>query len=304
MGRYPRCIMSTCVVPWDENGDFIEGLFRDHVRTLCENLTRHLYVFGTAGEGYAVSDRQFDRIVAAFSDEMQAAGAEPMVGVISLSLATIVERIERSRERGVRRFQISLPSWGPLSDAELFAFFDQVCGRFRDCEFLHYNLLRAKRLVTAADYARLSAAHPNLVATKNSTDSINRIDELEALAPDLRHFYTEVGYAYGSLIAEPGLLIGIAGTNHAAAKQFFEAGVRRDSGRLLAMQRELGAAIRDLVALVGAEAHIDGAYDKMLWKLFDPRFPLRLLSPYQHCPEATFERFKTLLAERYPNWCP
>ena len=26
--------------------------------------------------------------------------------------------------------------------------------------------------------------------------------------------------------------------------------------------------------------YIDGAYDKVLWKLHDPEFPLRLLPPY------------------------
>ena len=63
-----------------------------------------------------------------------------MVGVISLSLPTIIERIERARQMGIRHFQISLPSWGALSDSELKTFFKETCGRFPDCSFLHYNL--------------------------------------------------------------------------------------------------------------------------------------------------------------------
>src|ERR1700681_150353 len=107
--RYPRCILATAVIPWDEQGEFIEDLFRHQVRTLCANLTKHLYVFGTAGEGYAVSDRQFDRIVRVFHDEMKHNGADPMVGLISLSLSTILDRIARAREMGVRLFQVALP---------------------------------------------------------------------------------------------------------------------------------------------------------------------------------------------------
>src|SRR5262249_43027051 len=101
MKRYPCCLLCTCCVPWDENGNFLEEVFRREVNTMLKG-TRHLYVFGTAGEGYAVTERQFDQIVRVFSDAMQAGGAEPMVGVINLSLPTIIERIGRARDMGVR----------------------------------------------------------------------------------------------------------------------------------------------------------------------------------------------------------
>src|SRR6185436_2188682 len=113
MKRFPSCILSTCCIPWDDRDQFAERIFRAQVRAALAG-TQHLYVFGTAGEGYAVTDRQFDQVVAAFTDEMRQAGAEPMVGVIHLSLGTILERIERCRDAGVRQFQISLPSWGAL----------------------------------------------------------------------------------------------------------------------------------------------------------------------------------------------
>ena len=54
MSRFPACIMTTCVVPWTEQFTLDEELFRDEVRTLLQANYRHLYVFGTAGEGYAV----------------------------------------------------------------------------------------------------------------------------------------------------------------------------------------------------------------------------------------------------------
>jgi dihydrodipicolinate synthase/N-acetylneuraminate lyase len=259
-------MLATCVIPWDEQWEFMEDLFRHEVRTRCATMTRHLYVFGTAGEGYAVSDRQFDRIVGVFHDEMKANGAEAMVGIISLSLPTILERIGRWRDRGVRLFQVALPSWGPLNEHEVFDFFGRVCGGFPDCRFVHYNLPRTKRLVTGKEYGRLAQEHPNLVGTKNCTDSINRVEELLTFAPQLRHFPGETGFAYGSLIGEPGLLVSQAETNPQAARAFFDAGVRRDAATLLALQRELDAYGRDLAALVDNGAHIDGTFDKMLWR--------------------------------------
>jgi dihydrodipicolinate synthase/N-acetylneuraminate lyase len=124
MKRFPSGILATCCIPWDSDWQFAESIFRRAVRKTLAHGTRHIYVFGTAGEGYAVTGGQFDHIVATFVDEMRKGGAEPMVGVIGLSLGTVLERIRRSRDHGVRQFQFSLPSWGALSDVELYSFFD------------------------------------------------------------------------------------------------------------------------------------------------------------------------------------
>src|SRR5262245_7426667 len=255
MKRYPHCILATCVVPWDEQGNLAEDLFRHEIRDLLAHGTKHLYLFGTAGEGYAVSDRQYDRIVRVFHEEMQAGRGEAMVGVISLSLSTIQERIARTRDLGITRFQISLPSWGALSEREVFEFFRQVCGRFPDCQFLHYNLLRTKRLVTPREYARLADEHPNLVATKNSTDSLERIEDLILLSPRLQHFLSETGYAHGCLIGECGLLGSIVVMNWATGHKFFEAGQRRDVATLMTMLCSINALTRDFIGLVGEAAH-------------------------------------------------
>jgi len=101
-------------------------------------------------------------------------------------------------------------------------FFREVCGRYRDCQFLHYNLMRTKRLITPEQYAELAAEHPNLVATKNSTDSMLRLEGLLRLSPDVQHFVSETGYVHASQIGPCGLLASVA-TNHAACRAFFEA---------------------------------------------------------------------------------
>ena len=302
MKRFPAGIMCTCVVPWDEQGEFIESLFVDQVRGMLK-LTPHLYVFGTAGEGHAVSDRQFERIARVFHEAMRAGGAEAMVGVISLSLPTILQRIDFCRTLGVRKFQISLPSWGALTDAEVGVFFRDVCGRFRDCQFVHYNLMRTKRLVTPQQYAELAAAHPNLVATKNTTDSIARLKGLMELSPQLQHFPGEDGYIYASQLGECGLLASIA-TNHAACRSFFEAGQRGDLPTLLELHGEIAKLIAALIRAVGPNCHIDSAFDKMLWKLQDERFPLRLLPPYQGATDEGFRQFAQAVRTQTPRWAP
>src|SRR5581483_6479576 len=126
-------ILATAVIPWRPDHRFDEATFRRQVATIARGLTTHIYVFGTAGEGYAVTDAQGDEIAAAFWRAAQDFGVSPMLGVVSLSLPTILGRIERGRALGFREFQISLPSWGALNDRDLDAFFAETCGRFPDC---------------------------------------------------------------------------------------------------------------------------------------------------------------------------
>jgi len=98
----PSSILATAVIPWDEQFIFDEPRFTNQVARLASGLTRHLYIFGTAGEGYALTDQQFQRIAASFARCAASHQVRPMIGVISLSLGTIIERIEFGRSLGVR----------------------------------------------------------------------------------------------------------------------------------------------------------------------------------------------------------
>jgi len=291
-------------VPWTADFIFAEDIFRRWVRHLIAMGIADLYIFGTAGEGYAVTETQFDDITRAFLDETRGEGIQSMVGVISLSLPTIIERIERARAMGARRFQLSLPGWGGLRDAEVDTFFRETCGRFPDCEFLHYNLMRTGRIITGPEYGRLAERHPNLVASKNSTSDEPRLQSLMIEAPQLQHFITEAGYAKAATMGECGLLISIASTNLAQGAQYFRAGQERDFDVLASMQQELADIAADLGSVVAGGAHMDGAFDKMFCHLHDPEFPLRLLPPYDSVSEEVFQRYAAQLAAKHSHWMP
>ncbi|MBC7367990.1 MAG: hypothetical protein H7343_14455 [Undibacterium sp.] len=284
-------ILATAVVPWTERYEFDEAAFSCQVRTIARGLTPHLYIFGTAGEGYAVTDRQFDAITTTFWRSAQAGGASPMVGLISLSLPVILERLARCHALGFRTFQLSLPSWGALNDRGLDTFFAATCGAFPDCEFHHYNLLRTKRLLTSVEYRRLAAAHPNFVAVKCSTEDPAVLSDLLSMTPRLRFYLTEFGYALARRTHDVGLLVSLATVNYARAHAF----VAGDDARRTADVAELRTMVAALLTAAAGRFHIDGAYDKMLFRVANPGFPLRLLPPYATATEEDFARFVAAL---------
>lgn len=302
MPRYPQAILVSCEAPWDEREQLLEEVFRQEVQMVRRHFN-HLYVFGTAGEGYAVDTARFRQIVRIFYEETRGPDCHPQVGVIGLSTANIIKRIGFAYEVGFRTFQISLPSWGALNDAELLTFFADVCGAFPDAQFLHYNLPRAKRVLAGRDYRRLIEAIPNLVATKNTGGGLERAADLMTHAAELQHFFGEQNYPHGCLYGECSLLSSFGPMSPHKAKALFEAGRKRDYAAMFALQKEFHDMLVDVLGPLLAAGRIDGAYDKLLVRLGGlEAMPLRLLSPYQGFSEEEYQVCKQTLHTHYPDW--
>jgi dihydrodipicolinate synthase/N-acetylneuraminate lyase len=287
--RLPPTVLATCVLPWDDRLRFDEDAFREHVRLAAAHMTRHLYVFGTAGEGYAVTEAQFRDVARVFWDEARRCAVTPMLGVISTSLGTVIERIEFGLGLGYRQFQISFPAWGRVSDAERDVFFSETCGRFGQAQFLHYNTPRGGRVLTGAEYGRLAAEHDSLAAVKFTSSDAAVVAELVRNAAPVQCFLTEPAYVLadgncGLLVSLSGVRLGLPGRFQAARG----AGLR-ELGRLAEAVDEL---LEDSFRAACPSAHMDGAYEKVLARAHGARLALRLLPPYQGATEDAYRRFE------------
>ena len=286
----------------------MEDVFRREIQHVLKQF-QHLYIFGTAGEGYAVDTRRFRQIVTVFYEETiglsSSADVHPMVGVISLSTANVIERLQFVHDAGFRVFQISLPPWGALNDAELLRYFTDVCGAFPDSQFLHYNLPRSGRVLTGADYARLLEAVPNLVATKNTGGGLAKPADLLKHAPDLQHFLGEEGFAHGCLLGECSLLSALGPMTPHKAWELFDAGCSGQIEEVVRLQHGFYQLLHGVLDPLLAQGLIDGAYDKLLKRLggFE-EMPLRLLSPYQGFSEADYQSCRSRFYEQFPDWTP
>jgi dihydrodipicolinate synthase/N-acetylneuraminate lyase len=287
--RLPPTTLATCVLPWDDRLQLAEDEFRAHVRLVAAHMTRHLYIFGTAGEGYAVTERQFRDIARIFWDEAGQCEVTPMLGVISTSLGTVIERLEFGLDLGYRQFQISFPSWGRVSDLERDAFFRETCGRFPQAQFLHYNTPRGGRVLTGREYGQLASEHASLAAVKFTSSDPAVVAELVTNAAPVQCFLTEPAYVLAN--GDCGLLVSLSG-------------VRLDlPGRFRAARDD---ALRELGRLAGAvddlleesfradcpSAHMDGAYEKVLARAHGAGLALRLLPPYRGASDDAYRRFE------------
>lgn len=297
--RYPRGILVSCEVPWDENERLIEDTFRKEVQRFLAFGFHHIYISGTAGEGYAVDSLRFRQIAEVFREETRGEGILPQVGVIGLSTAAVRERIDIAFDLGFRTFQISLPSWGALNDRELMRFFKDVCLAYPEARFLHYNLLRTKRLLTASDYRKIIDEVPNLVATKNTSPDVTYTAALMRGVPELQHFFGEASFPTGCQYGECSLLSSFAPLFPARTLQLFEHACAGRTADLFQAQKDYMSAVYDVIGPMLREPLIDGAYDKVLLRLGGFPMPLRLLSPYSTVPEETFLECQRILDLKY-----
>ena len=300
--RYHQAILVSCEIPWDNRERLIEDVFRQEVRTTLAHGFSNLYVFGTAGEGYAVDTARFREIVRLFREETSAPGVFPQVGVIGLSTANVVERLTFAYDQGFRAFQISLPCWGALNDVEMMRFFTDVCGAFPEAKFLHYNLPRAKRVLTAQDYRRIVDSVPNLAATKNTATNMTSTAELIRATPELQHFFGETMFPVGCLHGECSLLSSFGPMIPKRTHQLFEYGRTLQVEKLFRFQKEYLAMVDAILKPMRTKDLMDGAYDKLLVRLGGVPMPLRLLSPYESFSEEVFEQCSKILHEQYPDW--
>jgi len=308
MPRYPQTVLVSCELPWDEQEELLEDVFRMQIRHVLKHFS-HLYIFGTAGEGYAVDTRRFKQITDLFFEETlgepEHTDVHPMVGVIGLSTANVLERLQIAYDRGFRNFQISLPAWGALNDSEVMTFFQDVCGSFPDGYFLHYNLPRAKRVLTGTDYAHILQDIPNLVATKNTGSGLLKVSDLLKHAPELQHFFSEEGYANGCQLSECSILSAFGPATPHKVWELFEAGQTGNVEKTVALQHGFHQLLHDVLGPLLAQGKMDGAYDKILKRLGGLEdMPLRLLSPYQGFSEADYAATKQRFYEQFPDWTP
>lgn len=280
MTRYPQAMLKGVNTPWTVDFDLEERLFAGQANRLIENGYRHLYVLGTAGEGHAVGDPAFRRIVDIFADIMSGPDLHPQVGVITLSVEHAKERIAYGFSRGIRMFQIVLPSWGVMAVPEKMQFLTEVCGSFPEAGFLHYNYPKAVNQMTSEDYERAIELVPNLVATKISTMDMGVIRGLMTRAGELQHFFLQGPFPYACLYGECSLISSLAPVFPELSWELFEAGRSGDSTTAFRIQQRMIEVAAGLYAGVD-RPHIDGAYDKLTSWLVDPEFPRRLLPPFE-----------------------
>ena len=65
--RYPQSNLAACMLPWTEDFELDVPVFERHVQSTIDVNYHCIYLMGTAGKGYALTDSRFKQVVDIFA---------------------------------------------------------------------------------------------------------------------------------------------------------------------------------------------------------------------------------------------
>lgn len=263
-----------------------------------------VYFGCAASEGHALGREQLIKLTKIFLNELKDYNHEKAVGIVGFSLGEMNERIDLLKELGVDTFLVALPSWGQLvTQNELDMFFDSVMGTHPDCRFILYNNARSIPRLYAPQLVRIAKKHPNLVAVKQGGHAYVDARYSAVLQEEIPYveYYLDFAWTYSNLFFTPSFMPSTLTCSIKTALEFYRAGLNKDFARCAEIDREVQKADELLFSMFPGD-RIDGAYDKMWFKLGLPDFPLRLFPPYECFTDEQFREYSDKMHALLPHW--
>ncbi len=286
-------------IPWNKDGSFLPDMFTKAVNKLIEESCDGLYIFGTSGEGYAVTDNEFTEIVKTFVDATKEFDGFNQVGCFGLSSDQVKNRCEIAVNNGVKNVQITLPFWKELNNAELERYFSDVCRSFPEVSFLLYNNPRNKRRLNGKELQRFHDIAPNLIGAKTGSGSWIDIYELITEAPSLINFVTEASFLFAYDLGNVGLIPSSNYVFPSISKKYYESVINKDFEKANILHKKILRFFYKTAIPLVQKGYIDGAIDKAYAQIGGMEMPLFMKSPYISISEKDFEWLKMVIKSEF-----
>lgn len=286
-------------LPLDKTGTFLPDVFRKAIQKLLEEGCDGIYIFGTSGEGYAVSNEEFEIIVSVFADATSKFKGLKQVGCIGLSSEQVIHRCRIVLQHGLKSVQITLPFWKKLNDGELMKYFSEVCGSFPEMSFLLYNNPNNKRKLKGVELEAIHAKNPNLIGAKTGSGSWFDFYELITESPSISHFVTEAAFMFSKGIGAKGLIPSSNYVFPQKSKAYFNAVMTNDLVRAQHLHKDIMRFFYKTAMPLVERNYIDGAIDKAYAKIGGMDMPLHMKSPYIPLHKKDYEWLKSIILSEF-----
>lgn len=287
--------------PFAADGTVDPGVVRELVQRYAAAGLHGAYTTGTDGEMHVLDQQDFTRLAAAFGQATRDTGLPAQMGCTWSHTAGVVERARVAAEQGIDVIQVALPSWVPLNDGEMLAFFATLQADLPDIRIVHYNIARAGRFLTGSDYRAILTVAPNLVGSKHTGGDVASLIEIVQATPGLAHFVVDTQIVPGALFGARGFYSFVANLSPVLALRLWEqvsAGAWEDAarlrGRIDALFRSWRSVRGDVTAspALGKIATAAGVL---------PEMPLAVRAPYASGTAEDVERLRDLLDRAFSD---
>lgn len=297
-----RGTWATLLLPLDTFEAIDFGRLEGELDYLLASGVDGIYTNGTAGEFYAQSEGEFDRIHALLASKCEKARMAFQIGVSHPSAQLSLTRLKRVRQLQPGAVQIILPDWWPPAEDEALDFVRRFAEDASPIPLVLYNPPHAKCVLSPKAIGRLADAVPELIGIKVASGGDSWYEAIRALTPRLSVFIEGHRLATGIHNGASGSYSNVACLHPIGAKHW---------NQLMATDMDLAMEMEQrIVRFLGEHilphretyGYSNQALDKLLAAIGNwAEIGTRLRWPYKAIPESEADRLRPIARTALPE---
>lgn len=291
---------ATLLLPIAEDESIDWGRLEDEIHVLLSSGVDGIYSNGTAGEFYAQTEEEFDRVQQTLAERCEKAAMPFQAGASHPCAQTCLSRARRVAQLRPSAIQVILPDWFPVSPAESVAFLERVAEACEPVPLVIYNPPHAKRVLPPEEWQALAAAVPAVAGVKvgGGDDDWYAAMKATGLSVFVPGHELASGYARGAA----GSYSNVACLDPAGAKRWNRQ-METDLAGALELERRIRSFLERYVRPFRTQGGVSNqALDKLLaWIGNWADIGLRLRWPYRWIEETSVRGLREKAREEIPE---
>ncbi len=277
----------------------------DEVDYLVTTGVNGIYTNGTAGEFYAQTEAEFDRIQSLIAQRCETAGVPFQIGASHMSPQISLERIKRAAQLKPGAIQVILPDWFPLTDDEVMACLNRMAKVADPIGLVLYNPPHAKTKLKPEQYGQIASAIPNLIGIKAAGGDAAWYEAMQHYCADLSIFvpghHLATGYSQGAA----GAYSNVACLHPVGAQLWYDM-MTTDLAKALEWEGRIQQFMADHIApFITEQNYANQAADKLLAAIGGwANVGTRLRWPHRWIAETEAQQLRPIAQELIPELFP
>jgi len=274
----------------DQSIDY--GLLESEVNLFGAAKVSGAYSNGTAGEFYAQTEDEFDRINTTLAENCERMRVPFQVGVSHPSPQLSLDRLRRARNLKPSGVQLILPDWYPPTMDDVHRFLDAMASAADPIPLIVYNPPHAKRRLDPSEWVEVMDRHPQVVGIKVPDGDSGWYEAMKPVLDRISVFVPGHHLATGLSHGARGAYSNVACLSPRGAQRWYGLCLR-DPAEGLKLEEKIQRFIAEQVMPLITTRHLPNmAADKALavgggWL---PGLTTRLRWPYEGATEAEAAR--------------
>ena len=253
---------ATLLLPIQADGAIDYPLLGAEIDALIAADVDGIYSNGSAGEFYAQTEAEFDRISQLLAEKCERAQMPFQIGVSHTSAQIARDRLRRARALSPSGVQVILPDWFIPSWPEIIDFLTVMVREAAPVPVILYNPTHAKRRLAPPDWIRLMEEVPLLAGMKVPAGDASWYQEMQPVLKRLSVFVPGHTLATGIGQGAHGAYSNVCCLSPVGAQRWTDL-CRTDLPAALELEQRIQAVFRDEIApLITRDGLANMAADK------------------------------------------